>query len=212
MRRRSRAGGEPVKTRRRKAVTLKRGNAPKTVRRRSSSAASQETEVARLTRERERGAGAADGHVGGARRSSVSSPGDLEPVFDNHAGERRPHLRRQVRTVSSAGTVRFCTSLRRMTRRLPSPKHAGVRPASSTVQRRLLVRMVATKTVITRRRSCGGAGLHRTTQPNHRRSRRTWRCADDSVCPDAEGGRTDRCVHPVSPRSSSLCRQADRAW
>jgi two-component system, NtrC family, sensor kinase len=51
MRRRSRVGSEPPKTRRRKTVTLKRGIAPKTVRRRSSSAAGPETEVARLTRE-----------------------------------------------------------------------------------------------------------------------------------------------------------------
>jgi len=51
MKRRSRAGGKSVKTRRRKAVTLKRGNAPKAVRRRSPSAASQDIEVARLTRE-----------------------------------------------------------------------------------------------------------------------------------------------------------------
>src|SRR5271170_2183740 len=50
MKRRSRAGGEPVKTPR-KAVTAKRRNAPKSARRRSSSAARQETEVARLTRE-----------------------------------------------------------------------------------------------------------------------------------------------------------------
>ena len=53
MRRRSRAGGEPVKTRRRKTVTLKRGIAPKGVRRRGSSAAGEETAVARLTRERD---------------------------------------------------------------------------------------------------------------------------------------------------------------
>ena len=51
MRRRSRAGGGPVKTRRRKTVTLKRRNAPKAVRNRSVSVPSQETEVARLTRE-----------------------------------------------------------------------------------------------------------------------------------------------------------------
>ncbi len=50
MKRRSRAGGEPVKTPR-KAVTAKRRNAPKSARRRSSSAAGQETEVARLARE-----------------------------------------------------------------------------------------------------------------------------------------------------------------
>ena len=50
MRRRSRAGGEPVKTRRRKTVTPKRRNAPKSVGH-SSSAASQESEIARLRRE-----------------------------------------------------------------------------------------------------------------------------------------------------------------
>ena len=51
MRRRSRAGGgEAAKTRRRKTITLKRRNAPKTPRRSGYSAASPETEVARLTR------------------------------------------------------------------------------------------------------------------------------------------------------------------
>ena len=53
MRRRSGAGGEPIKTRRRKAMTLKRGIAPKTVRRRSSSAVSLHKKVALLTRERD---------------------------------------------------------------------------------------------------------------------------------------------------------------
>ena len=51
MRRRSREGGEPAKTRRRKTVTPKRRNAPKSASGRSSSVAGQETEVARLTRE-----------------------------------------------------------------------------------------------------------------------------------------------------------------
>ena len=51
MKRRSRAGGQPVKARRRKTVTLKRRNAPKAGRRRVSSAAVQETEVDRLRRE-----------------------------------------------------------------------------------------------------------------------------------------------------------------
>ena len=53
MRRRSRAGGEPVKTRRRKTATLKRRNAPKAARGRGSSAAGPETEVVRLARERD---------------------------------------------------------------------------------------------------------------------------------------------------------------
>ena len=51
MRRRSRAGGELIKTRRRKTATRKRHNGPKAVRRRSSSAAGREAEVARLARE-----------------------------------------------------------------------------------------------------------------------------------------------------------------
>ena len=51
MKRRSRAGGKPVKTRRRKAVTLKRRNAPKAVRRSSDVCLHQR--VALLTRERD---------------------------------------------------------------------------------------------------------------------------------------------------------------
>jgi hypothetical protein len=51
MRRRSRAGGEPVKTRHRKTAARKRGYAPKAVRHSSSSASGPEAEVVRLTRE-----------------------------------------------------------------------------------------------------------------------------------------------------------------
>jgi hypothetical protein len=53
MRRRSRAGGEPVKTRRRKTAARKRGNAPKITRHPGSSAAGLQAEVARITRERD---------------------------------------------------------------------------------------------------------------------------------------------------------------
>jgi hypothetical protein len=53
MKRRSTAGGKLVKTRRRKTATLKRGNGPKTMRRRISSAASLHKQVALLTRERD---------------------------------------------------------------------------------------------------------------------------------------------------------------
>jgi two-component system, NtrC family, sensor kinase len=51
MRRRSRAGGQPVKARRRKAVTLKRGNAPKAVRRRDPATADLQEQLDRRTRE-----------------------------------------------------------------------------------------------------------------------------------------------------------------
>jgi len=51
MRRRSRAIGEPTKAQRRKTATHKSGIAPKAVRSRNSSAAREETKVARLTNE-----------------------------------------------------------------------------------------------------------------------------------------------------------------
>ena len=53
MRRRSRAGGRAAKTRRGRTATLKRGNAPKAVRRRVSSTTSQQTKLTRLIRERD---------------------------------------------------------------------------------------------------------------------------------------------------------------
>src|SRR5262245_39640954 len=53
MRRRSSAGGEPAKAQRRKTGARKSRIAPTAVRPRSSSAARQETKVARLTRERD---------------------------------------------------------------------------------------------------------------------------------------------------------------
>ena len=53
MRRRSRAGGESATTRRRETVTRKRGNAPKTVHRRSSSVADLQEQLDHRTCERD---------------------------------------------------------------------------------------------------------------------------------------------------------------
>src|SRR5215472_1491099 len=53
MRRRSTASGQPAKSRRRKAITLKRRNARKANQAPSRSASSAETKIAQLTRERD---------------------------------------------------------------------------------------------------------------------------------------------------------------
>jgi GAF domain-containing protein len=80
MRRRSRAGGKPAKSQRRKTAMLKHRNAPKATRNRGGSIAGKETVVARLTHERDEALlrETANSEI---LRLISKSPGDLELVF-----------------------------------------------------------------------------------------------------------------------------------
>jgi class 3 adenylate cyclase len=78
MRRRSKAGGEPAKSRRLKASAPKRRNVPMAT---GSLATRQETKVAQLARERDEGSEQLSA-ASEIFKVISSSPGDLKPVFD----------------------------------------------------------------------------------------------------------------------------------
>jgi GAF domain-containing protein len=83
MRRHSKEGREPVKVRRRKTVTRKRGNSPKAKGRRSFAGARQ-TELARVIHERDE-ALEQQAAISDILRVISNSPGDVQPVLDSVA-------------------------------------------------------------------------------------------------------------------------------
>ena len=151
MRRRSRAGGEPVKTRRHKTAVRTRGTAPKAAVRRSPPAG-QETEVARLTRDRDRAleqlSEALEQQTATSEVLKVisSSPGELEPVFqtilqngaqlcDAKFGNLYLYQDGALHTVASHNVPRAFAEARRRGPWHPNPKtpHAKVITTKQTV-------------------------------------------------------------------------------
>src|SRR5262249_11319935 len=157
MRRRSRAGGEPAKAQRRNAVARNTRVTPKTVRPRHTSAARDETKVARLTRELS------------AARQQQRATSEILGVISRSNFKLQPVLHSVVKTAmrlcraeqaviyrqqdgtyrfaagclklcwrkpsasatpnletSIAGTAMSCVWSRRIIRRLPTQRFAGV--------------------------------------------------------------------------------------
>ena len=84
MRGRSRAGGKPVKARRRKTVTRKRRNAPKAPRRRDPATADLQEQLDRRTRELNE-ALEQQTAISDILRVISNSPSDVQPVLDSVA-------------------------------------------------------------------------------------------------------------------------------
>ena len=102
MKRRSKAVGKADKAGRRKAATLKRAIPPKAVLSRRSATTAQETETARLTRERDE-ALERENATAEILRVVSSSAGQLEPVFQAMLANAVRICEAKFGTLSSGG-------------------------------------------------------------------------------------------------------------
>src|SRR6516164_1470715 len=108
MRRHSEEGRDPVKARRRKTVTRKRGSAPKAGHRRSS-ASPHETELARVVRERDE-ALEQQAAISDILRVISDSPSDVQPVLDSVAQHAARICEAQIVDISIVDNQVFRTA------------------------------------------------------------------------------------------------------
>ena len=134
MKRRSRGDGEPVKARRRRAKALKRRNRPKSVRRRSSFGVGRETEVARLTRERDE---ALEQQTATSEILSVISRSNfkLQPVLQSVVNTAMRLCRAEQAVIyrQEEGTYRFVAGHSTVPDYLDIEKETVILPGKGTV-------------------------------------------------------------------------------
>ena len=139
-----------------------------------------------------------------------SSPGDLEPVFSTMLAKAV-----SICDAKFGNIYRWEDDALRLVATHNSPpafaedrkRNSPYRPGPTGP----FGRLIATKSVIHVDDLAADEAYVEQTSPGPIAGSGTRRNTDDSSSPDAEGERTDRCVHPEPPRSSSLHRQADRA-
>ena len=134
VKRRSRGDGEPIKPRRRRAKALKRRNRPKTERRRNSFGVGRETEVARLTRERDE---ALEQQTATAEILSVISRSNfkLQPVLQSVVNTAMRLCRAEQAVIyrQEEGTYRFVAGHSTVPDYLDIEKDTVILPGKGTV-------------------------------------------------------------------------------